>query len=334
MDDHEGARARQIPYKFVIDGTTWKEDAAAAEFADDGYGGKNSVVVVGGGARARRPRSPPPARSNRSPRARSRRPKIGANGVEFTFAGSARTSVAVCGDFNSWGATVNKMTQQADGTWTADQAPGRHVRLQVPRGRFDLEAGRRQSRHGRRRRLRRQELDHRREVSQPAPGSRDPGAFCCPQKSGRTGVPRRSHVLPHAPFARRARVALACTALLAAALPAWATKVTFFRYQPVIGGVSKVSVAGSFNAWKVDANPMSDPDKDGVWSADVEIPAGRVTWFVVNGDQWMTDENAIDFESDGLGGQNSVLVVTDKPVIAGHGTTLKKAPRRRPACAA
>lgn len=120
--------------------------------------------------------------------------------------------------------------------------------------------------------------------------------------------------------------ALACTALLAVALPAWATKVTF-RYQPVIGGVSKVSVAGSFNAWKVDANPMSDPDKDGVWSADVEIPAGRVTYkFVVNGDQWMTDENAVDFESDGLGGQNSVLTVTDKPVIAGHGTTLKKAP--------
>ena len=62
--------------------------------------------------------------------------------------------------------------------------------------------------------------------------------------------------------------ALACTALLAAALPAWATKVTF-RYQPVIGGVNKVAVAGSFNAWKVDANPMADPDKDGVWSVDV-----------------------------------------------------------------
>ncbi|MFN8588951.1 MAG: alpha amylase N-terminal ig-like domain-containing protein [Candidatus Eisenbacteria bacterium] len=129
------------------------------------------------------------------------------------------------------------------------------------------------------------------------------------------------------PIARVALAAtLACAALLSAALPAWATKVTF-RYQPVIGGVSRVSVAGSFNGWKADANPMTDPDKDGVWSADIEIPAGRVQYkFVVNGDQWMTDENAAEFESDGLGGQNSVLVVTDKPVIAGYGTTVKKAP--------
>ncbi len=128
------------------------------------------------------------------------------------------------------------------------------------------------------------------------------------------------------PFGRAALAAvLAAATLLAAALPAWATKVTF-RYQPVIGGVAKVSVAGSFNGWKVDANPMTDPDKDGVWSTDIEIAAGRVQYkFVVNGDQWMTDENAAEFESDGLGGQNSVLTVTDKPVIAGHGTTVKKA---------
>ena len=110
----------KYPYKFVIDGTTWKEDAAAAEFADDGYGGKNSVVVVGGGASSASAAKPSagavkPLAAGAKPKA----PKIGANGVEFTFAGSARTSVAVCGDFNSWGATVNKMTQQADGTWTA-----------------------------------------------------------------------------------------------------------------------------------------------------------------------------------------------------------------------
>lgn len=113
--------------------------------------------------------------------------------------------------------------------------------------------------------------------------------------------------------------------ILLGATPALATKVTF-RYQPVIGGVSSVAVAGSFNGWNATANPLADADKDGVWSADIEIAPGRVEYkFVVNGDQWFTDENAAEFSSDGFGGQNAVLVLKDQPVIAGHGGTAKKA---------
>ncbi len=33
-------------YKFVINGTDWKEDPDNPETADDGYGGKNSLLVV------------------------------------------------------------------------------------------------------------------------------------------------------------------------------------------------------------------------------------------------------------------------------------------------
>lgn len=125
---------------------------------------------------------------------------------------------------------------------------------------------------------------------------------------------------------RYPKLALFVAGLLLAAAPAFAAKVTF-RYQPVIGGVTAVSVAGSFNGWNATANPLADPDKDGVWSADVELPAGRVTYkFVVNGDQWMTDEGAAEFESDGFGGQNSVVVVADQPLVVGYGTTVRKAP--------
>ena len=128
----------------------------------------------------------------------------------------------------------------------------------------------------------------------------------------------------------RPRVAWAAFGmLLAAALltaaPALATKVTF-RYQPVIGGVNTVSVAGSFNAWNATDHALADASKSGIWSADFDLPAGRVTYkFVVNGDQWMTDENAAEFESDGFGGQNAVLVVGDQPVVVGYGSTVKKA---------
>jgi glycosidase len=109
------------------------------------------------------------------------------------------------------------------------------------------------------------------------------------------------------------------------AAPAFATKVTF-RYQPVIGGVTGVTVAGSFNAWNPKDHPLADPGKTGIWSAEYDLPPGRVTYkFVVNGDQWMTDENSAETESDGLGGQNSVVVIGSDPLVVGYGTTVKKA---------
>ncbi|MEY4045114.1 MAG: hypothetical protein RL644_1382 [Actinomycetota bacterium] len=124
---------------------------------------------------------------------------------------------------------------------------------------------------------------------------------------------------------RPSRLFAAVALTLLSVVPALAAKVTF-RYQPVIGGVNAVSVAGSFNGWNATANPLADPDKDGVWSADVELPAGRITYkFVVNGDQWFADENAAETESDGFGGQNAVLVVGAQAVTVGHGSTVKKA---------
>jgi hypothetical protein len=106
---------------------------------------------------------------------------------------------------------------------------------------------------------------------------------------------------------------------------AHAAKVTF-RYQPVIGGVNSVSVAGSFNGWNATANPLADADKDGIWSADVELPAGRIEYkFVVNGDQWFQDEMAVETSPDGFGGQNAVATIKDQPLTLGQGTTLKKA---------
>ncbi len=116
------------------------------------------------------------------------------------------------------------------------------------------------------------------------------------------------------------------TAALLCAGAAEAAKVTF-RYQPVIGGVSSVSAAGNFNGWNATANPLKDDDKDGVWETIVEIPAGKLEYkFVVNGDQWLTDESAADFSSDGFGGRNSVATVAATPIILGHGSAIKKAP--------
>lgn len=103
-------------YKFVIDGTNWKEDPNAKETVDDGYGGKNSVVMVGAGAAAATP-APPMAAATPA-----------AGGVTFRYKGAA-SSVHLAGEFNAWNTSADPLTKQADGTWTITKAlgPGRYA---------------------------------------------------------------------------------------------------------------------------------------------------------------------------------------------------------------
>jgi 1,4-alpha-glucan branching enzyme len=124
--------AGRYMYKFVVDGSNWKEDPAAKETADDGYGGKNAVVVVGGTAAAATApaapaaavapaaaaAAPTPDAKPLAPGVKPRAPQAGANGVTFTYAGSARSAVALCGDFNAWATTTAPLKQQDDGSWT------------------------------------------------------------------------------------------------------------------------------------------------------------------------------------------------------------------------
>jgi hypothetical protein len=97
------------------------------------------------------------------------------------------------------------------------------------------------------------------------------------------------------------------------AFPADAAEVTF-RFAPPAGAIP-VSVAGSFNDWNTKANPLADPDDDGVWEVTVELAPGKHQYkFVINGGQWLTDESAADFADDGFGGKNSVLTVRSEPL--------------------
>jgi glycosidase len=70
----------------------------------------------------------------------------------------------------------------------------------------------------------------------------------------------------------------------------------------------KVNVAGSFNGWSKDTMPLR-ADENGVFRAIVPLGAGSYTYkFIVDG-QWTPDESDPLRESDGFGGNNSVLKV-------------------------
>ena len=76
-----------------------------------------------------------------------------------------------------------------------------------------------------------------------------------------------------------------------------------------------VSVAGSFNGWRVGALVMSR-DANGNWNATVALPVGEHRYqFVVNGNRWVPDPTAHAEVDDGFGGTNSVIVVGPKGLV-------------------
>jgi 1,4-alpha-glucan branching enzyme len=107
---------------------------------------------------------------------------------------------------------------------------------------------------------------------------------------------------------------IAALLVFVASSTASATDVTF-RFRPEPGAVT-VSVAGYFNEWNLAASPLVDADGDGLWELTADLSPGRHPYkFVVDGSEWVTDASAPEFEDDGFGGQNSVLVVGDAPLV-------------------
>ena len=78
-------------------------------------------------------------------------------------------------------------------------------------------------------------------------------------------------------------------------------------YEPKIGGVDKVFIAGSFNDWNESSHGLTDEDGDGVYEIKLTLAPGSYTYkFIVDG-RWESDESATRYEEDGFGGQNAVL---------------------------
>ena len=114
---------------------------------------------------------------------------------------------------------------------------------------------------------------------------------------------------------RTTMLVLLATAVTATA--AHATAVTFRYRSPT--PANSVNLAGSFNQWDTGATPMENVD--GVWKVTVDLPPGRHQYkYVVDGSEWITDEWALEFADDGFGGQNSVVVVEDDPIVVGTGS--------------
>nr|HNI57469.1 diguanylate cyclase [Elusimicrobiota bacterium] len=83
-----------------------------------------------------------------------------------------------------------------------------------------------------------------------------------------------------------------------------------FRYVEDGARPTQVAVVGDFNNWSNRAHGLVRQGPGAEWELTVPLKPGRYRYkFLLNNTVWTTDGRADAFESDGFGGQCSVVVV-------------------------
>jgi chromosome partitioning protein len=73
---------------------------------------------------------------------------------------------------------------------------------------------------------------------------------------------------------------------------------------------SSVQIAGDFNNWQPAKTPMEKVGENGVWQAELKLPAGRYRYRLVVDGQWQQDPYNELTEVNPFGGFNSIVEVT------------------------
>ena len=73
-----------------------------------------------------------------------------------------------------------------------------------------------------------------------------------------------------------------------------------------------VAIAGDFNNWNPRANILEDPEGDGIWTGTLRLEPGRYEYmFVLDGEEWFPDPNALRYVKDGFGNKNSIMEINN-----------------------
>ena len=73
-----------------------------------------------------------------------------------------------------------------------------------------------------------------------------------------------------------------------------------------------VAIAGDFNDWSPQANLLEDPEGDGIWIGTLNLEPGRYEYmFVMDGEKWFPDPNALRYVKDGFGNKNAILEINN-----------------------
>ena len=73
-----------------------------------------------------------------------------------------------------------------------------------------------------------------------------------------------------------------------------------------------VAIAGDFNNWDPQVNILEDPESDGIWTGTLKLEPGRYEYmFVMDGEKWFPDPNALRYVKDGFGNKNAILEINN-----------------------
>ncbi len=76
--------------------------------------------------------------------------------------------------------------------------------------------------------------------------------------------------------------------------------------------IHTVAIAGDFNSWSPGDNLLEDPDGDGIWTGTLKLKPGRYEYmFVMDGEKWLPDPNALRYVKDGFGNNNAILEINN-----------------------
>ena len=86
-------------------------------------------------------------------------------------------------------------------------------------------------------------------------------------------------------------------------------KVTFNLPADVAEGAKKVALVGEFNDWNMDTAETMRKLKDGSYTRTLDLDAGRAYQyrFVLDGENWVNDNEADAYVPSGLGEENCVV---------------------------
>ena len=70
----------------------------------------------------------------------------------------------------------------------------------------------------------------------------------------------------------------------------------------------EVSLAGDFNQWNPQANPMKK-DKKGIWKATLSLEPGRYEYRLIVDGNWVNDPSCSSCVDNEFGGKNCVRMV-------------------------
>jgi hypothetical protein len=83
------------------------------------------------------------------------------------------------------------------------------------------------------------------------------------------------------------------------------------RFTLTAPEAEQVVLVGDFTDWETSKLELTDPDGDGVWEAKIKLQKDNVYEynFIIDGERWIPDPNALMKVDDGFGGESSLLTL-------------------------